>query len=147
MTVIPNESAAAPRERVEAPTTLPLAAASQRLRRRPGRPRKTTLSNDLASASLTHVLERGVQQTERVRRTQAPFRSAPAAQRLLSLREAAAYLGVSRWTVSDWIKEGLLAAVRLPGSQRLVRVDRADLDELIARSRHLRSVVSAPPRQ
>lgn len=55
--------------------------------------------------------------------------SAPV-RRLLSLREAAAYLGVSYWTVRSWAESGKLPHVRLPG-RRLLRVDRADLDRLI----------------
>lgn len=50
--------------------------------------------------------------------------------RLLTLREAAAYLGVSYWTVRSWIESGRLPHVRLPG-RRLLRIDRADLDRLV----------------
>ena len=35
--------------------------------------------------------------------------------RPLDLREAAAYLGVSCWTIRDWVLDGLLPVVRLPG--------------------------------
>ncbi len=54
--------------------------------------------------------------------------------RLLTLREAAAYLSVSYWTVRGWVESGRLPHVRLPG-RRLLRVDRADLDRLIAACR------------
>jgi excisionase family DNA binding protein len=54
---------------------------------------------------------------------------------LLTLREAAAYLAVSYWTVRSWVEVGKLPSVRLPGDGRLVRVERAALDALIAASR------------
>ncbi len=39
--------------------------------------------------------------------------------RLLDVEGAAAYLSVSKWTVYDWIKRGVLRVVKLPS----VRVD------------------------
>jgi len=54
---------------------------------------------------------------------------------LLTLREAATYLAVSYWTVRSWTETGKLPSVRLPGDGRLVRVERAALDALIAASR------------
>ena len=54
---------------------------------------------------------------------------------LFTLRQAAAYLAVSYWTVRAWVDAGKLAALRLPGDGRLVRVERAELDRLIAASR------------
>lgn len=48
--------------------------------------------------------------------------------RLLSVVEAAAYLGVSAWHVRRLVWGGDLPAVRLG---RLVRIDRADLDKFI----------------
>lgn len=70
------------------------------------------------------------------------------APRLLSLRDAADYLGVSYWTIRDWISDGVVARVRLPGSRlrngkgklvspstshsmRKFLLDRRDLDKLI----------------
>jgi excisionase family DNA binding protein len=60
--------------------------------------------------------------------------------RLVSLTQAAAYLGVSKWTVRDWISAGDLPAVKLParGDQerlRRVLVDVQDLDRLIEQSK------------
>lgn len=69
--------------------------------------------------------------------------------RLLSMRQAAAYLGCSFWTARDYVIQGLLPSVDMPplaprrGSRRRktlrrVLIDRADLDAFIA-SRRRRS--------
>ncbi len=57
---------------------------------------------------------------------------APAAadHRLLSLKEAENYSGISIWTLRDLIAAGDLPAVRPPGLRR-VWVDRKDLDRAI----------------
>ena len=61
--------------------------------------------------------------------------------RLLNLSQAAAYLGVSYWTVRDLVANGTLPRVALPGvpsearSVRRVLIDRGDLDRLIDRSK------------
>lgn len=75
-----------------------------------------------------------------------PGPSAPAAgpPRLLNLRQAAAYLGLSFWTVRDYVLAGELPTVQLPALRpregdrprqalRRVLVDREDLDAFIAR--------------
>jgi excisionase family DNA binding protein len=54
---------------------------------------------------------------------------------LLTLRQAAGQLAVSYWTVRAWADAGKLNVVRLPGDGRLVRVERAELERLIASSR------------
>jgi hypothetical protein len=67
--------------------------------------------------------------------------------RLLSLRQAAEYVGVSYWLLRDYVLDGTLQPVRLPGSRlkkagrvvanskdhsmRKIMLDRADLDRLI----------------
>ena len=67
--------------------------------------------------------------------------------RLLSLRQAAAYVGVSYWLLRDYVIDGTLRAVKLPGSRlkkggrvvanskdhhmRKIMLDRSDLDQLI----------------
>lgn len=67
--------------------------------------------------------------------------------RLLSLRQAAAYVGVSYWLLRDYVIDGTLKPVRLPGSRlkkdgrlianskdhamRKIMIDREDLDKLI----------------
>jgi excisionase family DNA binding protein len=50
--------------------------------------------------------------------------------RLLSQKEAAAYLGVSYWTLRDLLFQGEIPHVRL---KRRVLVDRLDLDTYIDR--------------
>jgi len=60
--------------------------------------------------------------------------------RLLSLNEAAAYLGISRRSVQDYLQNRVLSPVFLPGTgrrgeQRRLRkilIDMRDLDGLIA---------------
>jgi len=54
---------------------------------------------------------------------------------LLTLKAAAAHLSVSYWTVRAWVDAGKLPAVRLPGDGRLVRVERVEVERLIAASR------------
>jgi len=60
---------------------------------------------------------------------------APALPRLLDLKGAAAYLGVSPWTVRDLEAAGSLRRVRIPlanGKElRKLAFDRQDLDRLI----------------
>ncbi len=71
--------------------------------------------------------------------------------RLLSLKQAAAYVGVSYWLLRDYVIDGTLKPVRLPGSRlrkagrvvanskdhaiRKIMVDREDLDTLIKESK------------
>jgi hypothetical protein len=98
--------------------TLPLAAASIRLRGKPGRPRNgTRIVVDAPSAS-------------------AASGNAP---RLLDVRAAAEYLSVSTWTIRDLEAAGELQRVRLPlpGYREVRRLlfDRLDLDRLVERSK------------
>jgi len=62
--------------------------------------------------------------------------------RLLSMRQAAAYLGCSFWTARDYILQGLIPVVDMPPLRprlgdarrqtlRRVLVDRADLDAFV----------------
>ncbi len=69
---------------------------------------------------------------------------APLAPRLLDLAGAAAYMAVSPWTIRQWEAEGALPRVRIPlpitnkrrgGECRKLLFDRADLDQLIERSK------------
>jgi len=89
---------------------LPLAAAAERLRGKPGRPRKPTIP--------TSAVER-------------------VPPRLLDLDGAAQYLAVSAWTIRDLEARGTLRRVRipLPGDREVRKLlfDRDDLDTLIAR--------------
>lgn len=67
--------------------------------------------------------------------------------RLLSVDQAAAYLGVSFWTVREFVNDGSIPTVRLPRPRtdrmrkrqpvndtvRRLLIDRADLDALVER--------------
>lgn len=66
--------------------------------------------------------------------------------RLLSMRQAAAYLGCSFWTARDYVIQGLIPSVDMPplaprpGSRgrktlRRVLIDRADLDAFVTSRR------------
>lgn len=56
--------------------------------------------------------------------------STPSSARLLSIREAAAELGVSVWTLRDLIASGKLRAVQPPGVRRIF-LDRKDIERAI----------------
>lgn len=89
-------------------TTLPLAAAAERLRGKPGRPRKQP----------------------------APQADPPAlSPRLLDLADAAVFLSVSSWTLRDLLANGTISRVRVPlpggGGLRKILVDRQDLERVI----------------
>jgi hypothetical protein len=87
---------------------LPLAAAQRRLGK-PGRPSKPAPYQ--------------------------PVQVSACVPRLLNLEAAAAYLGVSPWTVRDLDGAGVLPRVRVPlphgGELRRLLFDREDLDRLI----------------
>ena len=55
--------------------------------------------------------------------------------RLLTMRQAAAYLSVSYWTIRYWVESGKLRAVRLPGDGRLLRIEVTELDRLVKECR------------
>jgi hypothetical protein len=101
---------------------LPLAAASMRLRGKPGRPRNASRTT---SAFYLETAEG----------------SAAAANmpRLLDVQAAADYLSVSVWTIRDLEAAGELQRVRLPlsGHREVRRLlfDRLDLDRLVERSK------------
>jgi excisionase family DNA binding protein len=83
---------------------------------------------------------------EEGRARDAPSCGSAGGSRLLSLQEAARYLGVSSWTVRDLVANGTLPRVTLPGGTargsglRRVLLDRRDLDRLIETNK------SGPPR-
>lgn len=94
----------------------PLAAAAERLRGRPGRPRKAAAESPLVSAVIG------------------------AAARLVDVDGAARYLGgISPWSVRDLHASGRLPRVRLPlgGDRELRRLlfDVRDLDRLVDASK------------
>ncbi len=104
-----------------------LAAASQRLRGRPGRARKAPPGHDMGGAN-ADASPNGASK----RRALAIGASVP---RLVDLRATAAYLGVSEWTVRDLDAAGVLRRIRVPlpngGELRKLLFDRTDLDQLI----------------
>jgi excisionase family DNA binding protein len=51
--------------------------------------------------------------------------------RLVTMRQAAAYLAVSYWTIRHWVDAGKLRAIRLPGDGRLLRIELDELDRLV----------------
>ncbi len=61
----------------------------------------------------------------------------PVSARLLDLHSAAAYLGVSEWTIRDLEASGTVPRIRIPlpnaGELRKLLFDREDLDQLIHR--------------
>ncbi len=73
--------------------------------------------------------------------------------RLLSMRQAAAYLGCSFWTLRDYVLQGLIPVVDMPPLRarpgdrqrkmlRRVLIDRSDLDAFIeSRKRRDRGVL------
>jgi hypothetical protein len=101
---------------------LPLAAASRRLRGKPGRPRKTTPANADTQAGRrgavvrTTSVPRPTPRPVRVTEAPVPVPCPPApAARLLSARAAATYLAVSRRTLTSLVARGDLHKVELPG--------------------------------
>lgn len=110
---------------------LPLAAASVRLRRPSGRPRKdrgTCIAEGTAAAS-------GQPAPGPTPRTAAYEAVGSIPPRLLDLKAAAAYLGVSPWTIRDLEADGMIRRVNVPlgmGKElRKLLFDREDLDHLV----------------
>ncbi len=100
----------------------PLAAASARLRARPGRP---LLS---AGHSAGHSVRQVRAATAPVARALAESAAAPLRPRLVSIEDGGRYLGVSAKTLRRWVADGRLATVRLG---RRVLVELAALDHLV----------------
>src|SRR5262245_29081967 len=118
------------------PTPLPLAAAALRLRKKPGRPRTRPRPAPSTAPSRAGVPAAPPLKPQ-PRATDAPRTRPPAAEmtpRLLGVKEVARYLGVSRWTVRDWLRAGRLRRVILHDCRRRL-VDRHDLDVLIERAK------------
>jgi hypothetical protein len=109
---------------------LPLAAASMRLRQKPGRPRKEITGS--ITQEKTSDGDRGRDPGKRTVVYEAVGHIPP---RLLDLKAVAAYLGVSPWTIRDLEANGTLRRVSIPlGAGRDLRkllFDRRDLDQLV----------------
>lgn len=110
---------------------LPLAAARQRLARKPGRPKKFAAT--AAPAATETSSGRDLPHRLQACPAQAAVGTIP--PRLLDLKAAAAYLAVSSWTVRDLEASGILQRVNIPVSAqkdlRKVLFDRQDLDRLV----------------
>jgi hypothetical protein len=100
---------------------LPLAEAAVRLRGKPGRPR---LSEEAKAERAAH------------RQAARAAALAAVAPRLFDVPGAARYLGISTWTVRDLVAAGRIPRIVIPGADggdlRALRLDREDLDRLIA---------------
>jgi excisionase family DNA binding protein len=120
----------APYEPPKSATTPPLAAAAARLRRRPGRPRKhpqpVTFPVTLRTAKQNDPKNRHVARSE----ARSPVHQTSVPPRLLGVRAAGEYLGVSRFTIRNMLRDTRLRAVVVPGVNRVL-VDRVELDLLI----------------
>ncbi|HEY1277154.1 MAG TPA: hypothetical protein VGF25_19770 [Thermoleophilaceae bacterium] len=125
----------------------PLSAASLRLRKPPGRPRKiravpepapTVATSDQTLADQAHVCSRSPASMRVPVKAVAEVWLCP--PRLLSLRAACAYLSVSSWTLRAYLADGRLTRVRLPGTggeealDRLL-IDRLELDALVEKAK------------
>ncbi len=109
---------------------LPLAAASVRLRRKPGRPKKEW------SASITGAAHSGTPRSNSSNSGAVAYEAVgPIPPRLLDLKGAAAYLGISPWTIRDLEANGTLRRVNVPSGPgrdlRKLLFDRKDLDHLV----------------
>lgn len=120
-----------------APSLPPLAAASQRLRRKPGRPRKATrpVAYQASALPATPPLTRANARTVAVVWLKQGPDWIPCSARLLGLKAAAGYVGVSTWVIRSWLATGVLTRVRLPradgGDMERLLFDVTDLDALI----------------
>ncbi len=122
---------------------LPLAEAAQRLRRRPGRPRKG--ARPVADQASGHpAAPLSMRAPAPTVATVWPDDPPPAdvrprglglVPRLLGLKASATYLGVSTWVIRAYLAAGRLHRVHLPGPDggeldRLL-LDRQELDRLV----------------
>jgi excisionase family DNA binding protein len=64
-------------------------------------------------------------------------------ERLFSVDETAERLGVSKWTIADWIKAGRVKGIKIG---KFWRVRERDLEAFIANPPPLKRVTLAPPR-
>lgn len=117
-------------------TASPLVPGSRR--GKPGRPRKGDLGiygKQDHGHSLGTVTQETQSRSGRQDSTEVQTTVVPLSPRLLDLPTAAAYLGLSPWTVRDLEAAGSLPRVRIPlphdGELRKLLFDRADLDRLI----------------
>jgi hypothetical protein len=122
---------------MSSPTTaLPLAAASRRLRKPVGRPRKHPIGDSAGDRWEAQRRQAVIVAEILGDRAQAPLALAPperpgiTARRLYSRRQAALYLSCSVDTVDRLVARRLLPKLYLPHS-RLVRFDLTDLERIV----------------
>jgi hypothetical protein len=129
------------------PEPLPLADASRRLRKPPGRPRKLVISGTGNSGPVAPQASAPQAEPLAMRGFARPV--AEVWPRLLGLAQAAAYVGLSPWTIRDYLAAGILKRVELPsathGTTRRVLLDRADLDQLVEQSKDGAEAVQPAP--
>lgn len=120
---------------------LPLAEASVRLRKRPGRPRNPVVADIRTTGAVAGQASAPAAAPPAMRLFERPV--AEVWPRLLGLEQAAAYLSLSVWTVREYLAAGVLSRVELPsatdgvtkGTTRRVLLDRVDLDRLVEASK------------
>lgn len=116
---------------------LALSSAAQRLRGRPGRPRKpsSAVARQASALPAAPPLTRENARTVAVVWLKNGPEWIPCSSRLLGLKAAAGYVGVSTWVIRGWLADGVLARVRLPrpggGEMERLLFDVTDLDALI----------------
>ena len=114
---------------------LPLAFASQRLRGRPGRPRKDPDPDYVGMTSEAETSKNRVSMSRPARQRVLAGTGREVIQpRLLNLRQTAEYLSLSTWTIRNLVDNGTLCRVQL-GTIRRLLFDRLDLDRLVETSR------------
>lgn len=109
--------------------SLPLSAASRRLRGRPGRPRHGDKPGDRSKGPRQVPVRSTL-----IEPSGSPLDGATSGPRLLGREQAATYLGVGTDTIDRLRLRGELQPVALCGLRRVL-FDRLDLDRLIERSR------------
>jgi len=114
---------------------LPLADAAQRLRSKPGRKAGRAVACQAGAPPAPPPLTRENGRAVAVVWLKSGPDWIPCSARLLGLKAAAGYVGVSTWVIRGWLAKGILPRVRLPGAEggeveRLL-FDVVDLDALI----------------
>ncbi len=111
----------------------PLAQASERLRdkpgfpKRPGRPRVHPEHGHVPVTSPSRTrMDSGPEPRPLVPQASVPV----VLPRLLGVREAGAYLGISPFTIRNMVRDGRLPVVHVPGLTRVL-LDIKDLDGLV----------------
>jgi len=123
---MPTTLLTAPREQAKSAVTLPgpLSAAAARLRGGSTQVRSEVRCRELRAKPVPRRAKLDPEPRPEACQTSA------LPPRLLGVREAGSYLGVSPFTIRNMLKDKRLCPVRVPGLIRVL-VDRLDLDQLI----------------